>query len=268
MGVTTSLKRLDWKPPPADDRRRQRFASTSPLRDPARALTVLGAGLMVLGCCMPWAFGIDGLGQSVGYSASGGNADGVLLIVFALVIAGLTGHPIALDSRSRSFQVAPLVLAAVSAMVWVSGAQSARTQVNDWIRGGGSGDYAFGLWVTLMGIAIAARGSAWVDERRSPQVRAETHGFRQEWVVNRSGLLEGIFGTVFALAGGVLGMVIPGLFGAGGSNTSVANGAVFFSIILLPMGVAVGAGVGVRVGRFVLRRLGSPDRSPFSRSRP
>lgn len=238
--MTSGLDKLDWQ---------ARIGPAAPLRsllrDPARILAAAGGLLMIVGCFQAWAIGTDGRGLRVAFGANDGTADGVFIIVAALIIITMTLNRGAAETRSRTLQVAPFVASLVAAVIWYGGMRSSSFAIEGWIESGGSGAHAIGLWLAIGGIVAAAMGSLWVYLRRPADIRAGTPSFREEWDLSRRGMSEAVAGSLGAAAGAVAGLgvavAVAGTFG------------VLLMIILCAAGFIFGMQLGILLVRLVTR---------------
>jgi hypothetical protein len=233
---------MRWEPS-----RGRRWSSL--LLTPARVVVGIGAGAAVVAGFMPWAEGTaPGHTQlePVFFSGLGGAGDGVVLILVAAAVAGLTLHRTPATSRVRTVRIAPAILVVLAAATWANGYRAALDAVTAWGRQGGSGGLAPGLWLAGAGILLMAAGTLrlmpevlrW--ERRSDDpADVVTVGARDVVVV-----VGGIAGTFLGGVAGieaVLAITGPMIVGA------IALGAVF--------GGLVGAYAGSWAARLVLDRL-------------
>jgi hypothetical protein len=233
---------MRWEPT-----RSRRWASL--VATPARIAVGFGAVAAVMAGFMPWAEGTaPGHTQvePVFFSGLGGAGDGVVLVLVAAAVAGLTLHRTPATSRVRTVRVAPVILVILATATWLNGYRAAQDAVAGWGRRGGSGGLAPGLWLAGAGILLMAAGTLWLlpevlrwQRRSDDPADVVTLGARDVIVA-----LAGIAGTFL---GGVAGIVAalavtgPMLVGA------IALGAVF--------GGLLGAYAASRAARLVLDRL-------------
>lgn len=203
-------------------------------------MVIGGAGLLA-GCLLPWASGVDpGVGATA-LSGFDGAGDGSILMVLALAVIGLVRNRSVAQSRLRTLQLLPLVIAAAMAFILTIALRSTISSVDRWVAEGGSGSIEPGMWLTAAGVLAMASGTWWIAFRRSRRVAAETPPLRDEWGVSVGGLLEAAGGAAGAVAGLAAGIVIAT------SSASSWNQGVLF--LLATGGLVAGAGAGTWLAR-------------------
>lgn len=238
---------MRWVP----DARRHPFAAY--LLEPARVVVGIGGALAIIAGFMPWAEGqapgLHGF-ERVFFSGLGGAGDGVMLIVLGLATGFLTLHRTPATSRVRSIRLAPAVLVALSAATWMTGHRSALEAIDGWVRAGGRGEIAVGLWLAAAAIGLMAAGSAWL---LPPVIRWQTADDDPADLVRigRRDVIEVVGGVAGTFAGGVAG--VSGALALTGPTLvgTIALGAVF--------GGLLGAYLGARVAGSVVDRLMDRD---------
>jgi hypothetical protein len=232
---------LDWKPSSA--------AGPQPrglIREPARAVTVLAAVLIVVGSLLPWASGVDQTGSAVSFRATEGQGDGVWMLVFGLALIVLTLSRGAAESRSRTVQLAPMLIAVCAALIWITADRTSHEVVDQWIRDGGTGSQTPMGSTVAAAILLAAAGSAWLELRRSPEIRAQTGDLRKELGLTWRNVAE----TLGAVIGAGIGMAL-GL----AAGVYLTNSAIWGIGILIVTGIAglgIGSFLGLRVARYAV----------------
>ena len=240
--MSTHLEELDWKPSSVAAAERH-----SLLRQPARAVTVLGAGLIVVGSLLSWASGVDSMHSAVSFRATEGQGDGVWLFAFGVALIVLTLSRSAAESRSRTVQLAPMLMAVCAALIWITADRSSREMVDMWIRAGGTGSQTVVVTMVAAAILLATAGTVWLELRRPSEIGVETGDLRTELGLTRRSVAETVLAGVGAVAGISLGLA-AGLYVTGGAIWSVG--------ILIVTGIAgltLGFYLGLRVGRFLFR---------------
>jgi hypothetical protein len=235
-----SLKDLDWTPRSVSSAER-----ASLIREPARAIAALGAVLIVVGSLLPWASGVDQTGANVNFRATEGQGDGVWLFVFGVALVALTLSRGAAESRSRTIQLAPILIAICAGLIWITADRSSREVVDQWIRDGGTGSQTAAVTIVAAGILLAAAGAIWLDLRRPREIRGETGSLQTELGITRRSVAETIgsaLGAIVGLSAGLAG----GLYLTGGAIWSVG--------ILIVTGIA-GLTLGFYLGRRLARLL-------------
>jgi hypothetical protein len=163
--------------------------------------------MAVIAGLMPWAEGVSpgpGGFEPVFFSGTGGAGDGVVIVLTALGAGFLTVHRSPATSRVRTIRLLPAILVTLAAFSWVNGFRAAGLEVEAWVRRGGHGGMAPGLWLAALGIGLMAIGTA----RLLPAVirwRA-AHG-------DPSDLVEVTAGGVARVAAAVLGTILGGALG-------------------------------------------------------
>jgi hypothetical protein len=198
--------------PPGLDRT-QRPIDTAPetplLRQPARSILAAGAAVVIVGCFLPWAVGREtAYSRLVSHRIFEGTIDGIYLLIAALLLFARALTRGVDRSESRTFQLAPLVVAGLAAVVWVSGEQAARGAVTAWERTGGEGRITDAPAITLVGILVAGAAAVWLEIRRPPEVRENTPSLVAEWEISRPKLVVFAAGVLGAVAGGLGAMLL------------------------------------------------------------
>ncbi len=230
---------MHWQPS-----RQRRLQSI--VLEPARIVVGIGAAIAVVASVMPWAEGITrghaGF-EPVFFSGTGGAGDGVVLLLVSAAAGLLTVHRTPATSRVRSIRLAPAILVVLAVCSWLNGYRAVGLEVAAWIRNGGSGGPAPGLWLAALGIVLMAAGTAWL---LPPVIRWQSaSGDPSDLIeVSRGGVARVIAGIAGTFVGAAVGMALTA-----GRDDAAAHRAD------LPRG-------GVRGPRRGLRRhAGSRDRS-------
>jgi hypothetical protein len=125
-------------------------------------MTLIGAGLVVVGCLMPWASAF-GFATVSGTSTGGGDVDIVLgLIVATLGVLGMTGR-IGTKGTITNFWLSALVV-----VIAIANIASLSNLINE--TGGDSSGITvgIGLIIVLIGGCLASVGTllTWLDARK------------------------------------------------------------------------------------------------------
>jgi hypothetical protein len=152
---------LNWKP-------EFRSADTSPVpwRAPTRLGVAIAALVVVLGCIPPWATGYAPPSGPVAFSGFEGAGDALILIVLALIAAGVTLNRAAANSTVRAVQLVPLVVSIVGGLIWVIARTESRAAVDEWIRRGGTGQEEITIWIVGAGQLVVLALSTVLAVRR------------------------------------------------------------------------------------------------------
>jgi predicted membrane protein len=236
------LNDLDWKPSSVATTERRTL-----LREPARAVTVLAALGIVVGSLLPWATGVDSVQHAVGFRPTEGQGDGVWLFAFGIALIILTLSRNAAESRSRTVQLAPILVAICAGLIWITADRSSQDVVDFWIQGGGTGSKTPVVLAVAGSILVAIAGGVWLELRRPAAIRAETGPLVAELGLTRRSVAETVGAGVGAVAGITLGLAV-GLYLTGGAIWSVG-----ILIVTGIAGLALGYYLGLRVGRYFFR---------------
>lgn len=236
-GPDPLIRRLAERPAPVVTRR------PSPLRDPPRALIVVGGLLAIVASPLPW---LTRIGNPPAETRTGwsGTADGFLLAVVAIVLIALALSRGAGSSRSRGLRLMPAGLGALAAVLGFGSLRALENQVDLWERGGATGVYEPWVFVAVAGAGIVAAGGVWLGIRQSLQPmgpRDPTDTFR----ITRAGVASVALGGLGVLVGSV-GAALVVL--NSGLNDVAMSMPLLFGILI---GSLFGGYVGDRVARIV-----------------
>ena len=182
---------------------------TPVLRQPARLILAAGAAVVIVGCFLPWAVGREtAYSRLVSHRTFEGTIDGIYLLVAAILLFARALTRGVDRSESRTFQLAPLVVAGLAAVVWISGEQAARAAVAGWERTGGEGRVTDAPAITLAGILVAGAAALWLEIRRPSEIRDDTPSLVAEWELSRSKLVVFVAGVLGAVGGGLGAMLL------------------------------------------------------------
>jgi hypothetical protein len=199
------------------------------LLTPARIAVGIGAALTIVAGLMPWAEGrspgLTGF-EPVFFSGTGGAGDGVALLLIAAGAGFLTLHRTPATSRVRVLRALPIVLVVFAAASWLNGYRAAGNEIDAWVRRGGSGSLAIGLWLAAIGIVLMAVGTITLlpDVVRWQTAADDPSEAMRVTVAGVARVVGGIAGTFVGGAAGIslaVGMTATPLMGL------VALGAVF-----------------------------------------
>lgn len=223
-------------PRPAGQDPAGRRPPPSLLRDPARALVVVGSVIAILFSALPW---LTKVGNPPPETVTGwsGLFDGFLIATAAVALIGIVRSRDAADATTWIVRWLPTILGLLMVLFGLSAIRDMDNQVLRWSRENATGVRQPALWACLAGVAIVNTGTVvlgvrqWRAARRSgapilppmPSRRSIT------WVL--SGTLGGLAGVGVALL-----MV-----------TSLDLPAPALGLALL-VGVFVGGLVGARLG--------------------
>lgn len=254
--MTAPINKLDWwkqdEPLPSD---------RPLLRDPARLLFVAGAALLALGALLPWASGLDPVGQPASYRATEGTAEGVTFLASALLLVFLARDGGIWELTSRTRQLLPLFIALFNIPMWIGANHYSLMVIDEWQRLGGSGSQTVMPFVTAAGIAAVILGWLFFERMRPPEIRARTAPLLVEWGLTRWGTAAIGAALVLGMAGAAAGIILPALFlGA----QSMALG-VFLAVFGLFIGIGLGVFVATRLRAFSERNRGVAPRDGSGR---
>jgi len=254
-----------WEAPSRDPSIERLLRPTTPdfepepsrLRDPARALILVGAAVAIVASPLPWLVRV---GNPPPQTVTGwsGVADGFFLAVAAVGLAVLAWSRSAGDSPSILLRALPAVLGAVSVAFGVGAVRSMDNRIHIWEREGATGVHQPALWVFLVGAALLAVGGTWlglrrVRDRSRPRVVVTISADTARWAV------FGMVGT--AVGVGVVALVVL--------NSGLDPVAMSLPLLV---GVMVGAIVGGNAGAWLARTIGArpldADRPPLDRVVP
>lgn len=235
---------------PASLRERLSLSPDSLLREPARAVLSGAAVFIVVSALVPWATAQAVTGP-VSFAPGQGSSDGILLIVFGSLLFVWTVRRDIAESTSRSIQLIGAVLAFTSGAVWVTAERATRDTIEQWLQAGWFGGETLIVPLTLAAICVAIVVIIWIDLRRPAELRGRTSGLRGEWQVSRGSVVQLLCGATGALLGAVGGL------GLGVGLTGGWSYAALLFVILSAFGLLFGAQVGGRVGRMLVRRMGT-----------
>jgi hypothetical protein len=236
--VTDSRAGIEWQPHAAPTERLRGLRD-----DPGRILLLVAAVLLFVGAFLPWAEGIDALGHPAAYTAQMGLADGVILLVLALILAVMAGTRLLIETTSRTVQLLPLALAVVAVAMWIGADRTSLQYIADWIDSGGHGAQTAIRYTTALGIGLIVAGVLWLEVTRPTEVKSATRSLRAEWRISRVSLLEGVMAAILAV-------VFAVLFGALTIAAIGPNGA-FFAVFSTLIGMAVGISLGLGLVRWI-----------------
>jgi ABC-type Fe3+ transport system permease subunit len=137
----------------------------------------------------------------------------------------------------------PFGLAVVAVAMWIGADRASLAAVEDWESLGGQGDQTLIPMITAIGIGLIVLGVLWLEVTRPTNVKAATHGLRDEWRISRVSLVEGIVAAILAV-------VFAVAFGAATIAAVGPNGA-FFAVFSTLIGMAVGISVGLGLVRWI-----------------
>ena len=146
---------MRWQPT-----RARRFSSL--LLEPARIVVGIGGACVVLGGCMPWADGVAPSYAGTGpefFSGLGGAGDGLVELFLGAITAFLVLHRTPAGSRVRTVRLLPAILVVLAALTWISGYRAAIDAIDTWVKRGGHGTIAPGLWLVGVGVLLMAAGT-------------------------------------------------------------------------------------------------------------
>jgi hypothetical protein len=232
-----------WERPSAAD-----LDTPSPLREPARLVTVSGCVILAFTAVMPHAEGIiPGLPDV----ALRFIPDSGFLLIAAVALALLVGRRATAESGQWVFRVLPVVLGITIVATWLNMLRLSQQAIADWVGFRGSGHLT---WIFLMGgvaSAVVALGAIWVvlSNRRPIVVDMPTvdqpEALRVTPPTPISRIVAGAIGTV---GGAILGLA---------AVATVLQGSVILPL-LAAFGAFYGGMVGSWVGAAVGRRLERP----------
>jgi hypothetical protein len=205
-------------------------------RDLPRLALLGAAGLMVTGSLIPWAAGQDGIGRPADYRATQVTGEGVVMIAGALLLVFLTRNRLIWETSSRLVQLLPLLVALLSGAMWLSVENYAAQHIEGWQERGGSGELTSARYLVLGGMALAAFAVAWLERRRSPDIRRHTRSLITELGVTRWSALTALLALVFGAAGSALAAI--GVIFLTGIEGMLP--AIFLGVFGLFGGIAVG----------------------------
>ncbi len=240
--MPTGLDDLNWKPPSTAGQ-----ADVPLYRRPVRALMTAAAFVLVVTSLFPWAEGADSTGAALSIRPTQGTAEGVWMIPLAIALIVLCLNRSLADSRSRSVQLAPMVIAAVTVVLWVTCERTARDAIALWVSENGSGEETILVPTCAAAIVVIALCAVWLYARRPAIIRSGTVGVAQEWPISRRVVLEGAGAVLGGITGATLGVV-------GGLTLTRSPGGALLLILAVPIGVVLGGRIGGAVVRRVLRR--------------
>jgi len=141
----TVAERLRWAPTPSGPPWR------TLIREPSRAIAILGAGLILVASLLPWgwAFTRDGRVVVNGYDAAG---DGAIMTVLSLILVWTLLNATMAEADTRAVQLVPVGLGAACALLWLVALRES------------DGPMA-AFWVTGIGAALVVVGGAWTTRR-------------------------------------------------------------------------------------------------------
>lgn len=233
-------------------RRRAPTAQPEPprLRDPARALILVGAVVAIVTSPLPWLVRV---GNPPPQTVTGwsGVADGFFLAVVAVGLAVLAWSRSAGASPSIVLRGLPAVLGAVAVAFGIGALRSMENRIHIWEREGATGIHQPTLWIFLAGAALLALGGLWLGIRwlrdpARPRAVVTISAQTARWAT---------LGTVGAVGGaGIVAVVVL--------NSGLDPVAMSLPLLV---GVMVGAIVGGNAGAWLAGTLGA---RPADRDRP
>ena len=178
---------------------------------------------------MPWAEGrspgLTGF-EPVSFGGTGGAGDGVVLLFVAAGAGFLTLHRTPATSRVRLIRALPIVLVALAAASWLNGFRATDVEIAAWVRRGGSGSLAVGLWLAAIGIGLMAAGTiALLPDVLRWQTAADDPA--EEMHVTFAGVARVVAGIAGTFLGGALGISLALGMTATPLIGLIALGAVF-----------------------------------------
>jgi hypothetical protein len=215
----------------------------SPLRDPARAIAVVGALLAIVTSPLPWLTRVGNPPPAIrtGWSST---ADGFLVAVVAVVLLFLAMNRTAGAARSRGLRLLPALLGALAAVLGFGATRALENQVAIWTTEGATGVYEPWFSLHLVGAALAAVGGLWLGIRRGLEPSPPGDP------TDRIGLTRaGVASTALGAIGVVLGAIAVALLVLNSGLNDVA-----MSVPLL-FGILTGGLFGGYVGSWFSRML-------------
>jgi hypothetical protein len=141
----TVAERLRWAPTPTGPPWR------ALIREPSRAIAVLGAVLIVVASLLPWgwAFTRDGRVVVNGYDAAG---DGAIMSVLSVILVWALLNATMAEADTRVIQLVPIAIGVTCAILWLVALRESDGPMP-------------AFWVTGVGAALTAIGGAWTTRR-------------------------------------------------------------------------------------------------------
>lgn len=213
------------------------------LRDPARALVVIGSVVAVVASPLPWLVkvGVPPPETVTGWS---GLFDGFLIAAVAATLTWLVLNRDAANATTTLVRWLPPILGVTAAVLGVSALRNMDNQIEIWAMYGATGAYQPALFACLGGVAILALGTLLIGLRvlREP--------------VTVAGGSRPIIGVPGAIASVVCGAV-GGLVGAVGAALLLGSLDIDPIALSLPLilgtilGGLLGAHLGARLARTI-----------------
>lgn len=217
------------------------------MRDPRRLACAICGAWLALSAFLAWATA-DRIASQVSYPPISDGAEGVLLVVFGVLLVVWSLNPAVAESQSRTVQLAGPALAVGLVAVAISTESAARNQMALWHQSGWTNIFetplaGISLAVSLLAVVL----TIWIDARRPASVRDRTTGFTTEWHITRAAVVLWTGGGLGAVIGAALGLAI---------GVAITNGwayAALLFILLCALGIAIGARLGTALGRLLVR---------------
>jgi hypothetical protein len=241
--MTSGISRLHWQANSGLELHQE-----SLLRDPARVAVAVAGVVMIVCSVLPWARGYSVAGP-VWFVPTQGTGDGLLIAICSVLMITFTLRRSLVESHSRSVQLLAPAVAVTAAALWISGEQSARFTVQQWLYNGWTAWETEAVQITLAASLVAVVATLWIEVHRPGSQRAATSSLWTEWQLTESGLIQGILGFIGGVLGAAAGLAI-GVEVSGGW----ALGALLFVLLCVP-GLIFGAQLGIWIGRLIGGRL-------------